>query len=177
MSAVITHTHTFEDVCTCVKSCNSPILNIINTKILLTCDKRQTVTTMFSMCVSTWYTEGENAGKKKNLLGSIIERHKIFVKDFLNSNSSRFSAKYIMFFRCLPDDDEIRRIMRAENTERMIKEKLMMGWTFHDLSCFVCDTPLVVNTTVSELPPEGTAIAKPTPFSAQAIGTFIKDKC
>jgi len=67
--------------------------------------------------------------------------------------------------------------MRAEHTERMIKEKLMMGWTFHDLSCFVCDTPLVVNTAVRELPPEGIAIAKPTPFSAQAIGTFIKDKC
>jgi len=79
-----------------------------------------------------------------------------------------------MFFRCQPDDEEIRRIMRAENTERMIKEKLMMGWTFDDLSCFVCDTPLVVNTTVRELPPDGTTIAKPTSFSAQAIGTFIK---
>lgn len=81
-----------------------------------------------------------------------------------------------MSFSCQPDTSEIRQRMMDELVEKLISEKLMIGWTIcqpdknnSSTSCPECHTPLMVNNTVCEMAPDGVVVAQPTEYSARAI--------
>jgi len=85
-----------------------------------------------------------------------------------------------MSFSCQPDTSEIRQRMMDELVEKLISEKLMIGWTIcqpdkndSSTSCPECHTPLMVNNTVCEMAPDGVVVAQPTEYSARAIGTCV----
>lgn len=80
---------------------------------------------------------------------------------------------------CGPNADEVAQQLMDEKVEKLISERLMLGWNLyndasHCVSCPKCNVPLMVNYSVSEGAPEGAVVAQPTEYSARAIGYDLK---
>ena len=78
-----------------------------------------------------------------------------------------------MAFNCGPNPDEIAQRLMDEKVEKLISERLLVGWVLytdgHCASCPKCNVPLMINQSVREVLPAGVVVAQPTEFSARAI--------